>query len=137
MILTFEDLECLASDLACDIQSPTCITLSGDLGTGKSTFARAFIRTHLNNKELFVPSPTFTLVQHYISDQNITIVHSDWYRLTHETDVWDLDISFDQAITLIEWPHIGKSILPFPRIELTFEWIDEHYRRVECKNRLS
>src|SRR5437016_9040493 len=79
------------------------IALKGELGAGKTSFARAFIRARGGAEE--VPSPTFTLVQLYeLGDA--TVWHFDGYRLRHPEEAWELGIedAFCDGISLIEWP---------------------------------
>lgn len=82
------------------------ILLSGDLGTGKSVFSRAFLRSYLDNPELNVPSPTFTLVQLYDTDST-AIRHYDLYRMEDPEDIYPLgwDESLEAGnLSLVEWP---------------------------------
>ena len=69
----------LGEDLALALKAGDCLALSGDLGAGKSTLARAFLRAMADDDELEVPSPTFTLVQSY--ELRIPVSHFDLYRL--------------------------------------------------------
>jgi tRNA threonylcarbamoyl adenosine modification protein YjeE len=126
-----QELTDYANLLAKNIKSPLCITLSGDLGAGKSTFARAFIRSLCKNPDLFVPSPTFSLIHTYQSALGFDIVHSDWYRLSHDEEVFELGIPFNEAVCLIEWPEKGKKHLPKNRLDLVFTWIDEKHREIK------
>ncbi len=96
----------LAGQLANVFQPGDLIALTGDLGAGKSTLARAFIRARLEDEHAEVPSPTFTLVQNYEDDQGEEIFHADLYRLTDPEEAYELglDEAREQAICLIEWP---------------------------------
>ena len=80
------------------------ILLEGDVGAGKTHFARALIQTILIEAE-DVPSPTFTLVQVY-DTQNGPLWHTDLYRISSDTEVDELGLidAFDDAICLVEWP---------------------------------
>jgi tRNA threonylcarbamoyladenosine biosynthesis protein TsaE len=97
------------------------IALYGDLGAGKSTLARAFIRA-LTGPKTEVPSPTFTLVQTYESEAG-RVWHFDLYRLERAEDAIELDIedAFDQGICLIEWPDRLGRWLPARRLDVTLE----------------
>jgi N-acetylmuramate 1-kinase len=80
------------------------ILLEGDLGTGKSTFARAFIRS-LMKQDSDIPSPTFSLIQTY-DDTRVRVFHADLYRLQGGADVDELGMDglLTSHLGLIEWP---------------------------------
>jgi tRNA threonylcarbamoyladenosine biosynthesis protein TsaE len=106
------------------------IALKGDLGAGKTAFARGFIRSR-GNPEEEVPSPTFTLVQIY--DLHPAIWHFDLYRLRSPEEVWELGIeeAFSAGISLIEWPERLGPLLPERRLELNLTFGDRpNARRV-------
>ena len=89
------------------------ILLSGDLGSGKSTFARAFIRALANDDRNFdVPSPTFPIVQPY-EQLRVPVAHIDLYRLQSSAEIDELGLAelLDGHVLLVEWPEkFPKSI---------------------------
>ena len=101
------------------------IALRGELGSGKTSFARAFIRVR-GNQEEEIPSPTFTLVQVYESrsSQSPVIWHFDLYRLRAAEEAWELGIeeAFGEGISLIEWPERLGSLLPPRRLQIILEF---------------
>lgn len=114
-----EDTEGLAARLAPHVAPSDVIGLSGPLGSGKTAFARAFIRAHLGRPAEEVPSPTFTLVQLYEHEQG-AIWHFDLYRLDAAEDAWELGIedAFAHAIALIEWPDKLGALMPADWLEI-------------------
>ncbi|WP_276119620.1 tRNA (adenosine(37)-N6)-threonylcarbamoyltransferase complex ATPase subunit type 1 TsaE [Pararhizobium qamdonense] len=115
----------LGEDLALALKAGDCLALSGDLGAGKSTLARAFLRAMADDEALEVPSPTFTLVQTY--DLRIPVSHFDLYRLA---DVSELDeLGFDEALSdgicLVEWPENALAALPKSRLTATFSHLGD------------
>lgn len=105
--------QALATVLAKECRTGDCILLRGDLGTGKTTFARAFIESLCDVQEEIV-SPTFTLVQTYPARSNGAVWHFDLYRLKKPGDVTELGLeeALVSGITLIEWPQLIEARLP-------------------------
>ncbi len=97
------------------------IALSGPLGAGKTSFARALIQARAG-AAIEVPSPTFTLVQTYELETG-TVWHVDLYRLSGVGDITELglDEAFATAITLIEWPERLGAHLPEDALSIRFE----------------
>ena len=89
------------------------IALEGDLGTGKTTIARSFIRALAGNPHLEVPSPTFTLVQTYELGE-MDVAHMDLYRLEDPADIEELGIddALETGAVLVEWPSRAADLLP-------------------------
>ncbi|MBM3555591.1 MAG: tRNA (adenosine(37)-N6)-threonylcarbamoyltransferase complex ATPase subunit type 1 TsaE [Alphaproteobacteria bacterium] len=96
------------------------LALRGDLGAGKTTFARHVIAA-LTGAEVEVPSPTFTLVQTYETRVGL-VWHFDLYRLERPDDAWELGIeeAFASGISLIEWPERLGALLPEDRLDIRF-----------------
>lgn len=99
------------------------IALKGDLGTGKTTFARSFIRARGNQRDE-VPSPTFTLVQVYDFEPSESVWHFDLYRLGAPEEAWELGIedAFNDGISLIEWPERLGPLMPPRRLKIILEF---------------
>lgn len=113
----------LAARIAAVAAPADIIALKGDLGSGKTVFARGFIGACGNQDE--VPSPTFTLVQVY--DAGPTVIwHFDLYRIRAPEEAWELGIeeAFITGISLIEWPERLGQLLPDRRLELSFTFGD-------------
>jgi tRNA threonylcarbamoyladenosine biosynthesis protein TsaE len=110
----------LASQIAARLLPGDTLLLEGEIGAGKSAFARGVIRARLGRME-DVPSPTFTLVQTY-EDPRGDIWHCDLYRLTHPDEALELglDEAFETAICLIEWPDRLGDAAPASALTLSF-----------------
>lgn len=117
--IDLERLNRLAELIALKARAGDLITLTGDLGAGKTTFARAFIRALLMAPDAEVPSPTFTLVQTYATPR-VEVAHFDLYRL-NSADELD-EIGFDEAIAtglaLVEWPERAEGRLDGNRLDI-------------------
>ena len=132
--LTFEllnesDTQSLAVSLAKLFQNGEQIAIKGDLGAGKTVFARAFIQA-LCGLDTEVPSPTFTLLQTYEAQDGKEIFHFDLYRIVNSEEAIELNIddAFNNGISLIEWPERLGSLLPRDHLELilTYGTIESH-----------
>ncbi|MCX2724377.1 tRNA (adenosine(37)-N6)-threonylcarbamoyltransferase complex ATPase subunit type 1 TsaE [Roseibium salinum] len=122
----------LANELAVVLRAGDTVCLSGDLGAGKSTFARALLRTFAGDPELEVPSPTFTLVQTYAFSR-FDLSHFDLYRLEEpeELEELGLDDLLETGAALIEWPEKAQDLLPETAL-----WIQITQRSEETGERI-
>jgi len=119
----------LAEMLSRVVRIGDVIALHGDLGSGKTAFARAFIRA-LGDPEEEVPSPTFTLVQIY--DLSVgPVFHFDFYRLNRAEETYELGIedAFHEGVSLIEWPDRVRGLLPRERLDLELSLRGKKARR--------
>jgi tRNA threonylcarbamoyl adenosine modification protein YjeE len=111
-----------AAEIANALEPGNMVTLSGDLGAGKTTFARALIRFLAGDASIPVPSPTFTLMQSYDLPR-FPLVHADLYRLSGADELTELGLDdlADGAVVLMEWPDRAGGRLPANRIDLSFK----------------
>lgn len=108
-----------AARLAGELRAGDLVTLGGPLGAGKTTFARALIRTLLSDPLAEVPSPTYTLLQTYEGPQ-FNIVHADLYRITDPAELAELgwEEAAENALVLVEWAERAGDILATDRLEI-------------------
>lgn len=109
----------LMADLALLVSPGDVITLTGDLGAGKTAAARAFIRFLASDDDFEVPSPTFTLAQNYDLPP-YPVLHTDLYRVQDASELEELGLVPlpEGAVVLIEWPERAPSLLPPHRIDI-------------------
>jgi tRNA threonylcarbamoyladenosine biosynthesis protein TsaE len=115
---------------------PLVIALRGDLGAGKTTWARAALRAlgHAGR----VPSPTYTLLEHYDAG-GLVVVHLDLYRLASEAELENLGLRdwLEKPATwvLFEWPERAPGLLARSDLEIAIEDVGEGARRVSLHGR--
>lgn len=115
----------LGEAIARVLQVGDVVCLSGPLGAGKSTLARALIRA-LTTPDEDVPSPTFTLVQFY-EGPRLKVAHFDLYRLTDPDEAYELglDEALDEGAALIEWPERLQGRLQGDRLDIEIALADD------------
>jgi tRNA threonylcarbamoyladenosine biosynthesis protein TsaE len=126
--VTEKQLSTIAGVLASHLPTRATIFLHGQLGAGKTTFARALLRA-LGHEGL-VKSPTYTLVEVYRLKTH-TLCHFDLYRLKHPEELAFFGIEdyfAEEGVKLIEWPEKGKGFLPEPDLECSMDVSGEHVR---------
>lgn len=120
----------LGRELSLFLRLGDLIALSGDLGAGKTTLARALIRAYCAAADMEVPSPTFALVQPYRSRRG-ALWHFDLYRVSDPREVDELGLldAADEGVALVEWPDRIGDDLPEDRLEIRIEDGDGDGRR--------
>lgn len=131
-----EDTIAHAQNFATGLSAGDVVCLYGDLGMGKSVFARGLIRALTGDPQQEVPSPTFTLVQTYDSARG-EIWHFDLYRLKEPEEVYELgwEEALGSAISIIEWPGRLGGLLPPDRIDIHFTVTPDGGRLLQVERR--
>src|SRR3954470_1565701 len=122
------ETEALAALLAGRLSAGDVVTISGELGAGKTTFVRGAARALGVTGP--VSSPTFTIGHRY--EAPTPVAHLDLYRIAGlDPEEWgDLEPYFDGTVTFVEWPEHGGDWLPAARATVTLHHVDESHRRV-------
>ena len=131
-ISSIHDLEKISNKIKKKLAPGDVIFLYGEIGVGKTTFARLLINNYEKEKNLKVSevlSPTFNIVFEY-DIKKLTIKHYDLYRLRNDSDIKNIGLfeDLEQTITLIEWPELIKK-KPSNRIDLFFEYSENMIER--------
>jgi len=119
----------VAARLAAVLRPGDVVTVSGELGAGKTTFVRGACRALGITQP--VTSPTFTIGHRYDG-----VAHLDLYRFAGVSAAeWgDLEPYFDGTIVFVEWPEAGEAALPEPRFRVRMRHIDEAHRMIELES---
>ena len=121
----------LAQNLESEKFPNMTICLTGDLGSGKTVFAKGFANA-LGIEEI-VSSPTFTIIKEYTTGE-LPLYHMDVYRLDGNTDGIGIEEYFNKkGVVIIEWAETIKDILPKERLEISFKIVDENKRVLVLK----
>lgn len=124
-----EETEALAARLARRLEPGDVVLVSGELGSGKTTFVRGACRAL--GVTAPVTSPTFTIGHRYRGAADVS--HLDLYRFTGLSPAeWgDLEPYFDDAVVFVEWPEAGAGALPAARLAVRLAHAGADTRRVE------
>ena len=131
-ISSIRELEKIADKIKKILLPGDVVFLYGEIGVGKTTFARLLINSFENQvkiKKSEVLSPTFNIVFEY-QIKKFTIKHFDLYRLKNSNDIKNIGLSenLEESITLIEWPELIKD-KPQNRLDLFFEYEENYNKR--------
>lgn len=123
------ETERIAAGLAARLAPGDVVTVSGELGAGKTTFVRGACRAL--GVAVPVTSPTFTIGHRYPGSV-VAVSHVDLYRFTDVSPAeWaDLEPYFEDAVVFVEWPEAGAAVLPRARVSVTLEHAGVDERRV-------
>ena len=112
----------LGQQIAAELRPGDIVALSGPIGAGKTTLARAVLRAHLDDPDLEAPSPTFTLVQSYDGPHG-PVVHADLYRIAGSGEL--VEMGFDEmlagSVVLVEWPERAPDAIPAERLDVILD----------------
>jgi tRNA threonylcarbamoyladenosine biosynthesis protein TsaE len=126
-----DETEAVAATLAAVLEPGDVVTVSGELGSGKTTFVRGACRA-LGVTDA-VTSPTFTIGHRYAG--RVPVAHLDLYRFTSVSAAeWgDLEPYFDDTIVFVEWPEAAGEELPEPRVRARLRHRDLAHRLIELE----
>jgi tRNA threonylcarbamoyladenosine biosynthesis protein TsaE len=127
-----EETEALAARLALTLRAGDVVTVSGELGAGKTTFVRGACRGL--GIEVPVTSPTFTVGHRYRGSPDVS--HLDLYRFRGVSPAeWgDLEPYFEDSICFVEWPEAAADALPPVRVAVRLSHVDRERRTIELES---
>jgi tRNA threonylcarbamoyladenosine biosynthesis protein TsaE len=122
------ETECIAAALAVELSPGDVVTVSGELGSGKTTFVRG--ACHALGVQGPVTSPTYTIGHVYFG--RVRVSHLDLYRFEGMSDAeWgDLESYFEDAVAFVEWPEAGAGFLPAAKAALRLRHLGERHRLI-------
>ena len=126
-----EETERIGAQLARRLHVGDVVSVSGELGSGKTTFVRGACRAFGVTQP--VTSPTYTIGNRY--EAAVAVSHLDLYRLREisASDWADLAPYFEEAVVFVEWPEVGAARLPEPRVVVRLKHADEQRRSIELE----
>ena len=130
VLTSIEATQFLGGLIAPNLATGDIICLRGDLGLGKTELARAIIRARAG-ASIEVPSPTFSLMQHY-KMAGLEIVHLDLYRLSELDELVELGVEefFERSALIVEWPELAEDYLPWIGLDVELAG-QEHSRTAD------
>jgi tRNA threonylcarbamoyladenosine biosynthesis protein TsaE len=130
-LFTLNELNAVAGSFAEANKSAKVIAFHGEMGSGKTTFIAALCRS-LGSSDI-TGSPTFSLVNHYLTSSGDIIYHMDWYRLRDEEEA--INAGIEEALysgnrCFVEWPEKAAGLLPGDTLHVWLEATGEESRRI-------
>ena len=116
---TLEETKALAQRIADLLPRPSLITLSGDLGAGKTTFTKSLRKEH--GVKSTINSPTFTILKSYRMADGAPLHHIDAYRLEGIVQDLGFEECFDEGVCVVEWPDYIEAALPKERLNIVIK----------------
>lgn len=130
LLKDLSDLDVAAKAFIDKMSNKKVFAFYGEMGAGKTTFIKAICKSM--GVVGAITSPTFSLVNEYITDSGISIYHFDFYRIKNIQEVYDFgyeDYFYSDNICFIEWPELIESLLPDDVVEVRIS-IDENEQRL-------
>jgi tRNA threonylcarbamoyladenosine biosynthesis protein TsaE len=124
-----EETEAVAARLARGLRAPDVVTVSGELGSGKTTFVRGACRAL--GITVPVTSPTFTVGHRYPGSPDVSHLDLFRFRGVSAAEWGDLEPYFENAICFVEWPEAAGGALPSVRVAVRLSHVDREHRTIE------
>jgi tRNA threonylcarbamoyladenosine biosynthesis protein TsaE len=115
-------------------KKPNCLAFYGEMGAGKTTIIKEIC--HILKVKDITSSPSFSLINQYVTDSGRTIFHFDFYRINRKEEVFDLgyeEYFFGDSLCLIEWPEKIETLLPEFHYRIDIELLDKRQRLLKIK----
>jgi len=128
-----EDISVIAKEIISSVSSKILL-FYGEMGTGKTTLIKEIVK-QLGVEDV-AHSPTFSLVNEYLSRKGETIYHFDFYRIEQEEEAYDIGIEeyfYENNWCLIEWPEKVENLLPLESVVIKLKMNPDNSRTIKIK----
>lgn len=130
---TLEGISAVAEEIISSVNAKILL-FYGEMGTGKTTLIKEIVK-QLGVQDI-AHSPTFSLVNEYLSQKGETIYHFDFYRIEQEEEAFDIGIEeyfYENNWCLIEWPEKVENLLPLESVVIRLALNPDHSRTIQIK----